>query len=437
MTAAQLYRRQGLFVHAPIWGLGLLLFFWLAHHNMPMPPSSVSITTGRIGGMYHEHAKRYAQQFANKGIALNILESAGSGENLTRLRSTDRMADIGFLQGGFALSEQLSVDTPDIQTIAHVDVEPIWVFSRYRDVDSLLRLQGQRVTMGQAGSGSRAVAVRMFEQVRLEVKDLIISETVGMEIVPALRDGRVDAAIFVASVDAPLVKTLLNTPGIYLAQLKRSAALSERLPYLDARFVAAGSLNASRLQPPQDGVLLSTLAGVLVREDLHPMIKRLLTQVTLQTHSAAGPLHRAGEFPHLKQLEFPSAPEARDVMRNGYPWIEENTSLMAAQWIYRFLFIGLPLVLLACLLSRVIPVYLHWRIESNINRWYGELKYIENDLSTTTPGGLDIARFRKQLAHISEQLLKFEAPRAYMQRLYMLQQHIKLVQSQLSQRHGR
>jgi uncharacterized protein len=437
MTAAQLYRRQGLLVHAPIWVMALLLFFWLTSNNMPMPPSNVSITTGRIGGMYHEHARRYAEFFARKGITLNIVESAGSGENLLRLRSTKREADIGFLQGGFALNERLDADTPDIQTIAQVDVEPIWVFSRLRDVDSLLRLQGLRVTMGQPGSGSRAVAVRMFEQVRLEVKDLIVSETVGMEIVPALRDGRVDAAIFVASVDAPLVKALLNTPGIYLAQLKRSAALSERLPYLNARFVAAGSLNASQLQPPQDGVLLSTLAGVVVREDLHPMIKRLLAQVALQMHAGAGPLHRAGEFPHLKQIEFPSAPEARDVMRNGYPWLEDHLNLVAAQWIYRLIFIGLPLVILAYALSRAIPIYLHWRIESNINRWYGELKFIENDLITTQPGGLDIARFRKKLAAISVQMMKFEAPRAYMQRLYMLQQHIKLVQSQLSQRHGR
>ncbi|MBS7807557.1 TAXI family TRAP transporter solute-binding subunit [Variovorax sp. PCZ-1] len=414
-----------------------MAFFALSDTYLPIPPSSLNITTGRVGGMYHEHAKRYAEIFASKGITLNILESAGSGQNLERLRSVSREADMGFLQGGFALGEQLSAEAQGIQTIARVDVEPIWVFSRFKDVDSLLRLQGQRVTMGQLGSGSRAVATRMFEQVRLEPKDLIVSETVGMEIVSAMREGRVDAAIFVASVDAPLVKALLDSPGIHLAQLKRSAGLSERLPYLNPRFVAAGSLNPTRLQPPQDGILLSTLAGVLVREELHPMIKRLLAQAVQQTHSGAGPLHRAGEFPHLKQLEFPSAPQAREVMRNGYPWLEQHLSLHTAQWAYRLLFIGLPLALLAFTLSQLIPRYLHWRIESSINGWYGELKFIENDLGTTTPGGLEIARYRKQLAHISEQLFHYQAPQAYMQRLYMLHQHIKLVQSQLVQRHGR
>ena len=438
MRAAKIYQRQWGLIHLPIWVSAVAGFLWLSTHYMPMPPEQVSITTGRIGGMYHEHAKRYAEIFARSGLPLNIRESAGSGENLSRLRSSlGDAADIGFVQGGYALSERLVADTPGVQTLAQVDIEPIWVFTRLRDVDSLLRLQGARVTMGQPGSGSRAVAVRMFEQVRLEVKDLVISETVGMEIVPALREGRVDAAIFVASVNAPLVQALLKTPGVYLAQLKRSAALSERMPYLDARFVAAGSLNSSRLQPPQDSVLLSTLASVLVREDLHPMVKRLLAQTVLQTHSGGGPLHPVGEFPHLKRLEFPSAPQARDVLRNGYPWLEQHLSLPMAQWIYRLLFIGLPLFLIAYMLSRFIPIYLHWRIESGINRWYGELKFIENDLNDSQTGGLDIARFRKKLLAISEQLSQLKAPRVYMQRLYMLQQHIKFVQDSMSRRHGR
>ncbi len=437
MNAANFYRRQWVLVHLPVWAAALLGFFLLSAKWMPVPPEQVTITTGRIGGMYHEHARRYAEIFASKGIALNILESAGSGENLLRLRSATREADIGFLQGGFALGERLVADAPSIQTVAQVDIEPIWVFSRLRDVDSLLRFQGLRVNIGQAGSGSRAVAVRMLEQIRLDVKDLVVSETAGMELVGALREGKLDAAIFVASVDAPLVQALLKTPGVYLAQLKRSAALTERLPYLSARFVAAGGLNSTRLQPPQDSILLTTLAGVLVREDLHPMIKRLLAQTVLQVHSGAGPLHPGGEFPHLRQLEFPSAAQARDVMRHGYPWLEQHLSTGMALWAYRLIFIGLPFILLAYALSRLIPAYLHWRIESGINRWYGELKFIENDLNTLQPGGLDVARFRKKLALMTDQLTRFEAPRAYMQRVYMLQQHIKLVQSQLGKRHGR
>ena len=387
--------------------------------------------------MYQVHAAAYRALLNARGISLQVLESAGTGENLQRLKNPNNSVQIALAQSGYAHNESTQAASIGIQTLAQVDIEPIWVFSRYRDVDSLLRLQGQRVAIGQQGSGSREVALRLLRQVRLEAKDLLESEVVGMNTVAALRDGKIDATIFVASVNAPVVQALLSAPGIYLANLKRSAALSERMPYLDARFAAAGSLNASRLQPSQDMVLLSTVASILVREDLHPMIKRALMHAALQHHASAGPLHRSNEFPHLKRLEFPSTPQSREVLRDGLPWIEQHLPLSWAQWLYRLIFIGLPLSLLVWLVCKIAPSYLSWRIDSRINRWYGELKFIENDLNQGQPGGLELAQFRSRLKGIAKQVSAYPLPKNYMQRLFVLQQHIALVNSKMQSRLGR
>jgi uncharacterized protein len=437
MTAASWYRRQAWLIHVPVWVIMASLFLWLSHRWMPMPPASIAISSGSPGGMYQEHATRYAAALAQLGIEAKILPSAGTGENLQRLRDASSGVSVAFVQGGYALSESSQSLGAELETVAQIDVEPVWVFSRFKDVDSLLRLQGTRVAIGQIGSGSRVVAVRMFEQVRLEPRDLVLSESVNLETVAALREGRIDAMIFVASPTAPVVQALLNSPGVYMASLRRSAAMIERLPYLDARFVAAGSLRPSTQQPAQDTVLLSTIASVVVREDLHPMIKRVLADTAKQLHSGAGPLHASGEFPHLKRVEFPSSRAARDVLRNGLPALEATLGVQVAQWIYRLLFIGLPLAVLALLLSRLIPSYLRWKMESSINRWYGELKFIENDLISSKPGGLEIARFRSRLNLINESINQFEAPKGFMQRMYVLKQHVLFVQAQLQRNHGR
>ncbi len=421
----------------PVWALALVALLWLSAVYLPLPPDTVLLSAGRPGGMYYAHSQQYAKLLKENGVHLQIVESAGSGENLSRLRSVERLADIAFVQGGYALSEATGVNSAAVQTLANVDIEPIWVFSRFKDVDSLLRLQGTKVSIGQQGSGSRVVATRMLQQVRLESKDLQLSEIAGRETVRALKDGTLDAAIFVAAANAPVVQELLVAPGVHLALLKRSAALSERMPYLDARFVAAGSLHAQRAQPTQDTVLLSTLASVVVREDTHPLIKRLMTHVLMQTHSPAGPLHRAAEFPHLKRLEFPSSPQAREVLRSGLPWLEQKLSPYWAQTVYRLLFIGLPLIALAALLCHAIPTYLHWRMQSSINRWYGELKFIENALRSEKPGGLEIARFRQKISTISRQVKQLTAPKAYMQRMFLLHQHIDLVQAEINKSQGR
>jgi uncharacterized protein len=438
MTAAQLYRRQSYLVHAPIWGVTLLLFLWLSNRWMPMPDSEIVISSGVPGGMYQEHAQRYAKELQSYGIAAKVLSSAGTGENLQRLKDPNSPAHMAFMQGGYAISEASESLGTGIETIAQVDVEPVWVFSRFKDVDSLLRLQGTRVAISKPGSGSRAVAIRMLEQVRLEPRDLMLSESIDMEMVAALREGRIDAMIFVASANAAVVQALLKSPGVYMATLRRSAALIERLPYLEARFVAAGSLRPDAQQPPQDTVLLTTLASVVVREDLHPMMKRILAGTALKLHSNSGPLHAAGEFPHLKRVEFSSSAQARHVLRDGLPWLESNLGVFWAQWAYRLLLIGLPLAFLAYVLSRLIPSYLRWLMESRINRWYGELKYIENDLkSDIKPGGLEMARYRGQLRDMDQQVSGFQAPRSFMQRMYVLKQHVQFVQAQLKSSHGR
>jgi hypothetical protein len=167
------------------------------------------------------------------------------------------------------------------------------------------------------------------------------------------------------------------------------------------------------------------------------MIKRLITHVLMKIHAQPGPLHRADEFPHLKRLEFPSAPQAREVLRSGLPWLEQTLSPYWAQTVYRLLFIGLPLMALAALFCHLIPTYLHWRMQSNINRWYGELKFIENALKSEKPGGLEIARFRQDIRDIGGKARNLVVPKAYMQRMFLLHQHIHLVQAEIHKRQGR
>jgi uncharacterized protein len=176
---------------------------------------------------------------------------------------------------------------------------------------------------------------------------------------------------------------------------------------------------------------------VVVSENLHPALKRLTTAAALEIHNEATVLSRAGEFPSLKQADFPSAPEARQILLHGLPWIEQKLSLNQAQWFWRLVFLALPLMLLAWLVCHAVPLYFRWMLENHINRWYGELKFIEHDLEQAKLTGLDFARFGSQLHAINTALNNFEAPQEFMQRLYMLRQHINFVRQKLTAQRGR
>jgi uncharacterized protein len=437
MRQTKIYQFRWIALYLPIFALALLAFALLSAKFLPMPDDQLTISTGRVGGMYQLHAHRYAKLLAEQGITLKMVDSAGSGENLQRLRSADQPVQIGFVQGGYASSEAMTLDSATLKTVANMDIEPIWVFSRFTDVESLLRLQGSRVWVGQKGSGSRAVAIRMLSQVRLTANDLFLAEISSLDMTSALRTGRIDAAIFVAAADAPVVQELLGMPGVYLAMIKRSAAISERMPYLDARFVAAGSLHSQSAQPKDDMVLLSTLASVLIRDDVHPLLKRRFAHVVREAHSGAGLLHRAGEFPNLRRLEFPSDQDSRKVLQSGLPWVEQYLSVGASQWVYRIVLLGIPLLALTWLMCKSIPAVLAWRVQARINRWYGELKFIENEIRTVRPSGLELAKTRARINNIAKSMQQIAVPVDFMKRMVVLHHHLQWVQSQIHERQGR
>ncbi len=439
MNWGQIYRRRVWLVFTPACLAAVALFVWLGWQLFPSAPLQITITSGAKDGMYYLHAQRYAEVLRAYGLQTSVVESAGSAQNIERLRDTGNSAVIGFVQGGFGQLDraQPSENRTNIQTVANVDIEPVWIFSRTREIDSLQQLQGMRVSIGQQGSGSRMVAIKLLEQVRLEPKDLIVSENTGLNAVKALANGSIDAAIFVASPNAPVVSAMLTTPGVHLVTLKRSAALIERIPYLEPRLVAQGMLTPTGRQPEQDSVMLTTVASVVVSENLHPALKRLTAAAAREVHREAGLFHKAGEFPNFRRVDFPSSPEARSTLLHGLPWIERHFSVAQAQWLWRLLLVGLPLALLCAAVCYFVPALMRWTLESHVNRWYGELKFIENDLETAKLSGLDYAKHNIQLRAIDTALTRFDAPAEFMKRLFMLQQHTHFVRDKLAAVRGR
>jgi uncharacterized protein len=434
---AILYRYQWLLIKLPIAlsaGLSAIaIWYWI----WPMPPSYLRISTASTDGAYYLHAQRYKEKFAANGVRLDILTSAGSLDNLGRLRASDPAADLAFLQGGFGYlgASVSSTDAGKVQTLANVDIEPVWIFSLDHDIESLDQLAGLRVAIGPEGSGSRIVAVRLLEQARMGRGSVRLSSLAGGQAAAALREKQVDVVIMVAGTDASVVKTLLGVPGIRLANLRKSAAITERNPYLETRLLAQGTLAPT--VPPRDIAMLTTSASLVSRESLHPALKKLAVQIASQTHGGSGIFHRAGDFPSLRRIDFPTAPEARAALLRGPGLLERLLPFWWAQIAERLLLIVLPAGLLALWLMRLVPAVLRWSLQSRVNRWYGELKFIENDLSRSSPTGMDITRFVARLSEIDRAMMAFSAPKDLMTRCFTLHHHIEFVRMRLHDVRGR
>jgi TRAP transporter TAXI family solute receptor len=437
LAAARLYQRKWLLIRLPIGIAAVLAMAWLWQALLPMPPTELTISSGGPDGLYHAYAKRYAAKFAERGVQLRVLESAGAEDNLRRLRRLAQPeAQLAFVQGG-VITAGGTQPGARLLTIARVDIEPLWIFSRVPGLDSLQDLQGRRVSLGPDGSGTRQLATSLLAQVRLTPADLADSQLTGAAAVEALRQGKLDAVLLVMSAGAPLVRSFLQVPGVQLVQLNRSAALIERLPYLQARLLPAGTLDATARLPARDLTVLATTASLLAQADLHPALQRLTAAVAREVHEAPGLFHRPGEFPSLRRIEYPASPDARETLARGLPWLERQLPFWWAQLVLRLLVVCLPVALLAWWLARLVPAWLRWVIESRLVRWYGELKFIENDLERDLVSGLDITRHMARLKQIDQRMKAFTPPDDLMARWFTLRKHIWFVQLNLLKRRGR
>ena len=166
----------------------------------PLPPRTFSMSTGREGGAYHQFALEYRRLLARQGFTLVIEPGPGSVETVRRLRRGE--VTVGFVQGGTADDS----DAEQLVSLASVFYEPLWIFHRRSlRVTSLGELRGRRVAAGEEGSGTRALALQLLAASRVTPQNTDVLALTNDDAEARLRDGRIDAAIFVISPRAAVV----------------------------------------------------------------------------------------------------------------------------------------------------------------------------------------------------------------------------------------
>ena len=436
MPAAHLYQRKWLLIRLPIALVALVLMAWIWVRWMPLPPSTLTISSGMPHGVYNAYALRYQQYFDENGITLVVAPSEGTVHNLQRLAGLAQpQADLAFVQGGSRRGAE--ANGTRLLAIARVDIETLWIFTRVPGLDSLQQLKGLRVSLGPAGSGTRTLGLALLDQVRMTTKDIVDSDLSGPASVRAMAQGTLDVVMMVSSPDSAVVAEMIELPGVQLAQIRRSSALIERLPYLEARLLPQGALGARANQPTRDTTVLATSASLLARADVHPALQRLAARAAQDIHRSGGLFRQAGEFPTIKRVEYSASEEARRTLAHGLPWFEAYLPFWTGQVLLRVLVICLPIALVAMWLARALPAYLRWLVESRIARWYGELKYIEFEMARPRVTALDRTKYLERLAHIEMSMKTVVTPPYLMPRWFLLRDHVEFVRGRLNRQRGR
>jgi TRAP-type uncharacterized transport system substrate-binding protein len=394
---------------------------------LSIPPSTIVMATGGMGGAYYEFGNRYREALARANVEVRVMQTAGSPENLALLRNPHSGVSVALVQGGTINPE----DASELESLGTVFYEPLWLFRR-RGVagGGLDGLRDKKIAIGPDRSGTQALTLELLRQHAIDQRVSEFLPLVTREAGDRLLAGDIDAAFMVASWDAPDVRRLLAARHIELSGYPQADAYVALYPFLHKVVVPRGVRDLANDQPPADVVLIAPKASLVVRKDLHPALQLLLLNAAVQVHAGPGIFQRANEFPAAEAFGLALSDEALRFYKSGPPFLHNYLPFWVAELIGKLIILLIPILGVLYPMMRFLPVLYDWTMRRKISRLYGELRFLEEELENVD--GKNVAgKIAIQLEELEQQANRLRVPIAYASMLYMLRHHIDLVRTGL------
>lgn len=396
----------------------------------PAIQRTIVITTGADNGIYRGFADRYAPLLKRDGITLDVRSSSGSIENYQRLKDPDSEYEVGFIQSGTTRP----TETDNLQTIAAVSYEPIWVFYRGdTTVNRLAQLRGKRIAIGVPGSGLLNVAQVLLSYSGVTGDNTKLLEMDAAKAYQDLENGTLDAAFFIGRPDASMQQTLLNS-DLKLMSFAQADALVQKFPSLSKIIFPRASTSIVNDLPQTDVTLLAATALLVSKDTLHPALAYLLLEAAKTVHGGEDYFTPLGAFPNLNTDEFPISDESTRYFKSGRPFLQRYLPFWLASFIERRLLILVPFMALLIGLLQALPRMASARIKNRLVVWYREIKSLEDEIwRTPQPTPDQIAQWREEIESIDAHASQIRIPQRYFQDVYALKQAIGVVRKRIFQ----
>lgn len=417
-------------------GLGIILLIGaIAQVFLSLPPHSFTFLSGREGGAYYLGAQLYGKIAAEKGFAVNIVPTAGSVEALHMLE--EGKGDVAFVQGGVAAQGNPEI----IGSLATVAFEPVWIFYRHalspdKQLDTLPQLKGMRIGIGEPGSGTNQLARQLLSDGGIDDSNSTLLELPTSETHPALQEGTMDVAFLVANTESPALRDIVADRSLDLVNLRHADALARRHRFLTVLTLPEGTLDLVNVSPPTDIKLVATEANLVVRNELHPDLLRLLTIAAVELHGPGGFFADRNYFPNTQNTDLPISREAMtyvERIKSGDSTLDRYFPFWLAALVDRYLLFILPIALIVLPLLGRSPLLYQAYMRNKVNRWYKLVHGIELRVDKMQLAEIDAAI--AELEEVDQKIThELTVSNSYMPNVYDLRTHVQYVIGQIEKR---
>jgi len=394
----------------------------------PAPPRKIVIATGEADLNYNAYSAIYGVYLQKEGITLEIRKTSGDTENLRLLKDPDSDVDIAFIQDGVAHTEGAG----SLLSLGSLYYQPVWIFCRCKThTTHLSALKGKRVAIGYDGDGTHTLVSTLLNESGINARNTKLMAIGGEEAATALKQGKVDAALFVDVANSGIIHELVTDKRLHLLSMDTAEAFSRKFPFMHHLLLPEGAMDLARNIPGHDVHLVAPTATLVVKESMHPALVYLMMKVIAEVHGGPSLFNTKGEFPSAKDTDFPLSTQALNFYKSGLPIIDKYLPFWAATFVNRTLIVILPLLALLIPLTKIIPMVYVWLVKRKLFRYYGELRFLDTQLQDIKTAD-DVQLCLEKLNEIEAKVVNVKLPVPFSQYAYELRAHIELVRSKLN-----
>ncbi len=422
MRLLLLYRRRWWLFYLPVLLCAAAAMWWAVTSWRVLPPSRVVISGGSVQQSYARLAQRYAEQLERMGIHAEIVYAATEDEAFAQLASDRQLPDTASV--GFA-NTVYAGKAGNVQALAVIGLEPVWVFSSLNGPTSLANVKGMRIAIGPDTASTASAARALLANAGVKPGDLRLSPLAGEAAAEALADGRVDVVFEVAGGDSVAVQMLTRMGGVQFLGVENVGLLASLDRPFQLVLLPQGAIELRGDVPPRDLTLVSLQTHLLIKPGVHPALQRAMLLAASEIHEESTFLQRHGQFPNFRSSDFDLSPVARAYSLGAGPWMETLLPYGKAQLAELLLYAVLPVLLLTLFVLTWIPKLFDWRINTGLNHFYGQLKFLENDMAAVAADSpMTLKGMLERLDSIEQKVVTMDLPDEYSERWYTLREHL-------------
>lgn len=275
---------------------------------------SVVIEGGPQEGFFYHTGDDLAQELQSQGVDVELTYRNDTLNIVEDVQDPDNPVNVGFIA-----QEIDAEDYPDVSSLGSVVLEPLLLFARAGESESLSLedLDGRSVWMQVEGSGFDQLAAQVFDLYDLDIEPHYGTLAEGIE---SVRQGETDVVGVLFPVNTPIVKELATDPALSLVNMPTAEALAIDIGYVQSMTIPPGLLDIASPVPSSSLSTVGLPVTVVARNDLPAAIaldiaSRLDEQFGSGANGAQG-----STFPNFSDSQLPPHPVVEEFYRSGAPW---------------------------------------------------------------------------------------------------------------------